>query len=60
LNDFVELGFCYFYGIRGVSRNYQKAYEIFKKIDINYELPVIKSFLGLMNLEGLGVEKVIF
>ena len=55
----MQMGYIYYYGLRGVKRDYEKALEYFYKA-ANLGDTNAKTTIGYMYLSGLGTEKVHF
>jgi len=52
----MEMGYIYFYGLRGEKKNFQKAFEYFEKAASKGDIRA-KSQVGMMLAKGIGVEK---
>lgn len=58
LEAIMKLGYYYFYGIKGVKRDLEKAFEYFGQAAFLGDVGA-KATLGYMYMKGLGVAKVI-
>ena len=53
----IQMGYIYYYGLRGVKKDYEKAFEYFYKAAKLGDTGA-KTTIGYMYLSGLGTEQV--